>query len=168
MNSMNILIQLLAIVALGIWFFSYHFESRKTILLVQLLSFLFWITHFVLIGAYTGSALAGVAALRLALFSFKTKNNWISKPVVMWLFVLLLGVSTYFTFNSYWSIAAFVGGVFAIIASWQFDTNKIRLLFIPSHLSWILYDLFSGSIGGAISEGVLCASAIVSLLRKKG
>lgn len=164
---MNIFIQLLAIVALGIWFFSYHFSSRKTILLVQLLSFVFWITHFILIEAYTGAALAGVAALRLALFSFKTNTNWIGKPIVMWLFILLFGLSTYLTFESYWGIAAFVGGVFAIIASWQLDTNKIRKLFIPSHLSWIVYDIFSGSIGGAISEGVLCLSAIISLLRKK-
>lgn len=164
---MDVLIQFLAIVALGIWFFSYHFKSRKTILLVQLLSFIFWITHFVLIGAYTGAALAGVAALRLALFSFKTEINWVGKPIVMWFFIFLLGISTYLTFESYWSIAAFIGGVFAIIASWQFDTSKIRILFIPSHLSWILYDIFSGSVGGAIAEGVLCLSAIISLLRRK-
>ncbi|MFA7193860.1 MAG: YgjV family protein [Candidatus Paceibacterota bacterium] len=164
---MAILIQLLAIIALGIWFSSYHFNSRKTILLVQLLSFVFWITHFILIEAYTGAALASVAALRLALFSFKTNTNWIGKPIVMWLFILLLGISTYFTLESLWGIAAFVGGVFAIVASWQLNTKKMRVLFIPSHLSWILYDIFSGSIGGAVAEGILCLSAIISLLRKR-
>ena len=164
---MYILIQLLAIAALGIWFVSYHFKSRKTILLVQLLSFIFWITHFILIEAYTGAALSSIAAVRLALFSFKTNANWIGKPIVMRSFVALLGLATYFTFESYWSIAAFMGGVFAIIASWQIDTDRIRILFIPSHLCWILYDIFSGSIGGAISEGALCLSAIISLIKKK-
>jgi hypothetical protein len=163
----NIFIQLLAIIALVIWASSYHFKSRRGILLFQLLSFIFWIAHFILLGAITGAVLSTIAAIRLALFSFKTETNWISKPIVMYFFVVLLVVSTAVTYSAYWSIFALIGGIFAIIASWQNDKNRIRILFIPSHLFWILYDVLAGSYGGAISEAVLGVSALWSFLKKE-
>ncbi|MFA6476605.1 MAG: YgjV family protein [Candidatus Paceibacterota bacterium] len=160
-------IQFLAIIALVVWASSYHFKERKTILLVQLASFVFWIIHFILISAYTGAALAGVAALRLAFFSFKKKNNWTSKPIVAWAFLGLLLISTALTYSTYWALFALIGGIFALVASWQDNQNRIRLLFIPSHLSWIVYDIFAGSYGGAISEALLGVSALVSFFRAK-
>lgn len=162
----QLLIQSLAIIALIIWGTSYHFKYRKTILLVQLASFVFWIIHFLFLGATTGAVLAGVAALRLAVFSFKTKNNWIDSSFVKWFFILLLITSTYFTFSSYSALFALIGGIFAVLASWQYDENSIRKLFIPSHIGWIIYDIFIGSYGGAISEGILGISALISLVRK--
>ncbi|MEK6927981.1 MAG: YgjV family protein [Nanoarchaeota archaeon] len=163
----QIFVQSLAIIALLIWVSSYHFKERKSILLVQLASFLFWITHFLLLEAYTGAALAVVAALRLAVFSFKKKNNWINKPIIFWAFICILVIATILTFSNYWVIFALIGGIFAIIASWQDKQNKIRKLFIPSHIFWIIYDVFAGSYGGAISEAVLGLSAIFSLFRKE-
>ncbi|MDD5193991.1 MAG: YgjV family protein [Candidatus Nanoarchaeia archaeon] len=163
---LQIFIQALAILGLVIWAASYHFKKRKNILLIQLSSFVFWIAHFILLEAYTGAALATVAALRLAIFSFKKKNNWISKPLVFWSFIGLLIISTILTFSTFWSLFALAGGIFAIIASWQENQNRIRMLFIPSHLSWIIYDLLVGSYGGALSEAILGISAIISLRKK--
>ncbi len=159
-------IQSLAIFGLLIWAVSYHFKARRNILLVQLISFVFWILHFILLGAYTGAALAAVAALRLAVFSFKKKENWISKPWVLWAFIFALVLSTIVTFSTFWGIFALAGGIFATLACWQYDQNKIRQLFIPSHACWIVYDLLVGSYGGAISEAILGLSTISSLLRK--
>ena len=163
----QILIQILAVIGLIVWTTSYHFKDRKSILLVQLLSFVFWIAHFVLLGAVTGAVLSSIAAIRVGVFYFKTKNNWIGKPIVAWFFTLVLVIATYFTLTTYWAIFALIGGIFAVIASAQDKENRIRLLFIPSHLSWALYDIFIGSYGGAVSEGLLSLSALVSLLKKK-
>jgi hypothetical protein len=163
----QIFVQSLAIIALIIWTFSYHFKERKPILVVQLLSVFFWITHFILLGAFTGAALSVVAAIRLFVFSFKKKGNWTINPLVFWLFIVALLIPTLLTFNAYYAIFAFIGGIFATIASWQNKQNNIRVLFIPSHLSWIVYDLFAGSYGGAISETILGISALISLFSKK-
>lgn len=163
----QIFIQSLAIIALGIWTISYHFKTRKIILLVQLASFVFWITHFVLLDATAGAVLATIAAVRLALFSYKTKSNWIGNPIISWLFIILSIIATYITATAYWAAFALVGGIFAIIASGQENENKIRLLFIPSHIGWVIYDIFAGSYGGAISEAILGLSALVSLLKNK-
>lgn len=161
-----IFVQSLAIIALLIWAASYHFKKRKSILLVQLASFVFWVTHFVLLGAYTGAALSLVAALRLAVFSFKKKDNWVSKPIVLWVFIGIMIIATLIVSSSLLGIFALIGGIFATVACWQYDPKKIRFLFIFSHISWIIYDLFVGSYGGAISEAVLGISTISSLLRK--
>lgn len=163
----QIFIQSLAIIALIIWGSSYHFKKRKSILIIQLISFIFWVSHFILLGAYTGAALSAIAALRLGFFSFKKKGNWTSSPFVLFGFIGLVTVFTIFTFSAYWVIFALIGSIFAIIASWQYSQNKIRILFLPSHASWIIYDLFAGSYGGAISEAVLGVSALVSFLRNR-
>ena len=163
----QIFVQSLAIVALIIWAFSYHFKERRSILLVQLTSQIFWITHFILLDAYTGAALATVAAFRLAVFSFKKKDNWVNSPFTFWAFIGLLVISTALTLSSYWGFLALAGGIFAIIASWQNKQNNIRVLSIPSHICWIIYDIFAGSYGGALSEVILGISAIFSLIRKK-
>lgn len=160
-------VQSLAILGLLVWTISYHFNNRKTILLVQLASFVFWILHFVLLGAMVGAVLSAIAAIRLALFSFKTKNNWIGSPFVMAFFIIVSIVGTYLTFVGYWSVFALIGGIFAIVASGQDNENRIRKLFIPSHISWIVYDIFAGSYGGALSEGILAISAIVSLYKNR-
>lgn len=164
---MDLFIQSLAILGLIIWGISYHFKNRKTILLVQLISFIFWITHFTLLGAQTGAVVASIAAIRLALFSFKKQNNWISKQYVLYFFIILLVIFTYLTYSSYYSLFALVGGILAIIASWQIDTQKIRAYFIPSHISWIIYDLFVGSYGGALAEAILGISSIISISQNK-
>ncbi len=135
----QIFIQSLALLGLLVWTVSYHFKDRKTILLVQLASFIFWILHFVLLGALAGVALSTIAAIRLALFSFKTKNNWIGKQWVMWFFIVISIIATYVTSIGYWGIFALIGGIFAIIASGQTDEDKIRKLFIPSHVGWIVW-----------------------------
>lgn len=163
----QIFIQLLAIIALIIWSSSYHFKDRRTILLVQLISFIFWIIHFVLIGAITGMVISIIAAIRLFVFSFKTKDNWIANPLVSWFFIIISIIFTYFTMTAYWAVFALLGGILAIIASIQDDENKIRIFFIPSHIMWVVYDIFAGSYGGAISEGVLGLSAFISLFKKK-
>jgi len=162
----QIFIQSLAIVALIIWVSSYHFKTRKSILLVQLISFIFLIAHFVCLGVYTGAFLVTIAVLRLAVFSFKKQDNWISKPIVFWVFISMLVVATLLTLTTYWALFALAGGIFATVASWQYNQTKIRILFIPGHILWIIYDVIVGAYGAAITEAVLCVSAILSLLRK--
>lgn len=163
----QILIQSLAVLGLTIWATSYHFQSRKKILLVQLVSFIFWISHFILLGAIVGAIVSSIAAIRLFVFAFKKKDNWISHPSVPVFFVIVSVFATYITATTYLAVFALIGGVFAIIASAQNEENKIRKLFIPSHISWIIYDLSVGSYGGALSEAILGMSALISLFKKK-
>lgn len=163
---LQIFIHSLAIFALIVWASSYHFKERKIILLVQLLSFLFWIAHFILLGAYTGAILCSIGALRLFTFSLKRKNHWSSNYSLIYFFISILLISTIATFTTPWAIFAFLGGAISVIASWQDDQDKLRLFFIPTHVCWFIYDLAVGSYGGAFSEMILGISAIISLLRK--
>lgn len=162
-----LIVQSLAILGLIIWAVSYHFSSRKKILLIQLCSFIFFITHFILLNAYTGAVVAFIAALRLLAFSFRKKNNWIDHPIVPVLFIIITAIFTFITAENFWAIFAFIGGVIAILASFVLDEDKIRRYFVPSHISWIIYDIAVGSYGGAISEFILMLSALSSLFKYK-
>jgi hypothetical protein len=163
----QILIQGLAVIAMIIWTTSYHFKSRKTILLVQLSSVVFLCIHFFLLEAVIGLAISSIAAIRLVLFAYKQRYKWISHPAVPSFFIILTIIVTYLTATVYWAIFALIGGIMAIIASFQNEEDRVRKLFIPSHISWIIYDLSVGSYGGVLFEIVPCISAWISLSEKK-
>ena len=163
----QIFIQSLAIFALLAWGVSYQFKDRKNILLSQLIGSLFYVVHYFLLGATTGAFISILVVLRLGIFYFKKKGNWVDSPIVLWLFLILSLIATILTFTAYWAVFAFIGSVLAITATWQEKPTTIRRLFIPCHLSWITYNVFARSYGGVIAESVFLVSTIISLYRKE-
>lgn len=161
-----IAIQVIPLVAVALWTIAYQLKSRKHILVMQMAACVFWTAHFALLEATAGTFFSGFTALRFLLFSQKTKSNWISSPIVLWAVLAIQAVYTVCTIKTPWEIFVLLGVTLGTIAAWQDNPRKIRMLFVPAHFLWITYDVFVGSWGGAISEGILAASTLVALLRK--
>jgi membrane-bound ClpP family serine protease len=163
----NLLIQLIALFTLAAFAGSFQSKARKEILLWQMLSMAFWIIHYSLLGAWTGTFLVFTNGMITLLFLYKNKNQWASRP---WVLYLALGVSilvTIFTWNNFYSIFALAGIMSMVLGKWQDDTKKIKLIGILACLFWILYDIFVGSWGGIIAEIVIMLSATIGLIRSK-
>ena len=70
---MKILGEALGFLAVVIGFFVFQQHDRKKILRVRLVCDVLWVTHFGLLGAFSGMAISIVAALRAITFSFPLK-----------------------------------------------------------------------------------------------
>ena len=165
MNS-DILIQLVAIIALISFAGSFHSKTRKEILLWQILSLFFWVTHYSLLGAWTGALLACINGVVTVIFLFKDTRKWLASSFVLYLGLLAVIIGTIFTWQGYYSLFALFGVMAIIISKWQDVPNRIKLIAILASIFWIIYDVFVGSWGGIVTEVVIILSVLVSLLDK--
>ncbi|MEK6918695.1 MAG: YgjV family protein [Nanoarchaeota archaeon] len=167
MDYNNLLIQSLAIIALGLFAISYHAKARWKILLFQAIALLFWITHFLLLSAWTGASMNIINIFVITLLIFKTKKKWIRSNITLYSIILVFIIATIITWQGYYSIFALLGIIFMTIARWQDKTINIRYLALLGGLLWIIYDLFAGAYGSVIAELVIGTSIIISIYRNK-
>ncbi len=166
MDSYPLLIQSIAIIALGLFSFSFHTKTRKGILSFQLFSFIAWFVHFYLLGAWTGAVLIILNAIITIFFLYKDEKRWINNYIFLSVSILSLAIATLLTWQGYFSLFAFLALSAITLAKWQSKPSAIRKVSILASIFWITYDAFVGSYGGILSELVIIISIIYSLLRK--
>lgn len=105
-----------------------------------------------------------INAIITVFFLFKDKKRWINNNVFLSLVIGSLAVATVVTWQGYFSLFAFLGLLAITLAKWQINPIAIRKLSILASISWIIYDLYVGSYGGALSEVIIIISITYSLV----
>ena len=77
---MKLAAQILGVLALGENAFIFLSRKRERILQLKLLSDILWMGNYLLLGAYTGAALNGIAILRELVFLQRDCRRWFSSP----------------------------------------------------------------------------------------
>lgn len=165
MDLYQIFVQSIAIIALGLFSFSFHTKTRRGILLFQLVSFVAWFLHFYLLSAWTGAALIAVNAIITIFFLYKDDKKWINNYIFLSASIFFLALATFLTWQGYFSFFAFLALSSITLAKWQNNPDAIRKISILASLFWITYDAFVGSYGGIVSEVVIITSILFSLMR---
>ena len=122
----QIFLQSFAIIALGFFAFSFHTKTRSKILTFQLLSLVAYEIHFLLLSAYTGAVLIVLNALITIALIFKTKFALFRKKFFLILAFVALAIGTFFSWQAYYSLFAFLGVSLITLSKWQEHTKKIR------------------------------------------
>jgi len=158
-----VIIQGIGLVALVANLSVFQTNTRKHMLLLGLITCLFWAAHFYLLGAMTGSAMSLLAAGRFYVY-YRVKptkqNRWLS-----WLFVSLTALATALTWHGAMSLLPFVGTASLAIAFWQTKPKRIRRLALASSPPWIIYGVIVGSYPVIIAETLLLASNFIGQYR---
>lgn len=164
MNGLDVAIQLIGFIALALGAASFQPKLRRNILRFQLLSNIFWVTHFLLLGATTGAALNAAGAVRAYLFNkygrLKTRSCWLLVFIIS--LVLVLGVLTW---QGWLSLLPMAAMTIATIGFWQRDEQRIRLITLFGAPLWLIYNLLSGSYAGVTNELLVITSILVALWR---
>lgn len=165
MNKITILAQAVGILALITAVISFQQRDIKKLILCQLLSNITFGIHFAMIGAYTGSVLNIISALRAVVFYFKGKKAWASLPAWPWIFIGLFAVSTAFTWEGALSILPFLGcAVYTYSLNLKNASLARKFIWLSSPM-WLVYNAASGSVGGAVTEIINLFSIIIAVLR---
>ena len=77
---MKLAAQILGVLALGENAFIFLSRKRERILQLKLLSDILWMGNYLLLGAYTGAALNGIAILRELVFLQRDCRRWADAP----------------------------------------------------------------------------------------
>ena len=159
-----ILIQAVGLLGTVLFFLSYQCRRNQNLFRVQLLSYLCYTAHLLLLGAVTGGISYILNTVRS--FCLGSRHAFLKGK---WMCVILcaLQVATlYFTWGGWWSVLPVAANIASTVGGYTHNPRKIRVagMFINSPL-WIVYDIAVGSWAGVLDELVSEASMILSIVR---
>lgn len=167
MSVYLLFVQSLALVAVSFFVVSFHAKTRIKILVLQLVGLVIWVTHFVLLSAYTGAALLLVNALITLVLIFKKNIPPSARRIVLSASLGMLAIVTFITWEGFYSFFALLAVSAITIAKWQDIPQRLRVIAVFASLFWIVYDVFVSSYGGILAECLTLISILTSLLGKR-
>ena len=157
-------IQLIGVAGTLLFFLSYQCRSNRNLFRVQLLSYLFYTAHLLLLGAMTG----GVSYMINTLRSFCLGSRWkFAHSCAMCAIICAMQLAALaLTWSGWISILPVAANIAATLGGYTHNPRKIRIagMFVNSPL-WIVYDLCVGSWAGILDEAVTEGSMILSIIR---
>ena len=144
-----------------------HKNDKKLIIFNTLGNFTFSL-HFLLLGALPGAASEFIGGLRafLSLFLKEQKTG----RYISFIFILFYVVMMFVTVNTAIDTLPLLSGICITIALYFLSGIQMRLCFFISILLWMIYAIYTISVGGIILCSImLCTTSItiIRLLREK-
>ena len=157
-------IQTVGILGTVLFFLSYQCRKNQNLFRVQLVSYLCYTTHLLMLGAVTGGISYVLNTVRSFCLSssFAFLKSWWTCGIICALQVITL----YFTWDGWWSVLPVVANIAATVGGYTGNARNIRIagIFVNSPL-WIVYDIAVGSWAGIIDEIASEASMLLSVYR---
>ena len=162
---MEIIANIIGFAAMAISILSFQQHTRSKILLFQIVSTLLFVIQFLMLGGITGMALNAVACVRTVIYYFREEKTWAGKPFWPYLFMLISVGVTFLTWEGVMSLLPMIGLITTSVSTWIRKPLFIRLLNLPSSVSWIVYNALVNSYAGICTEIFAIISVAIGLLR---
>ena len=164
---MNYIAQIIGIISVILWIYSVQNKKQHKILFFQFLANLGYAIQYLLIKAYSASAMNLSSSLRSLIFSIKRKHK--KKISKLWLIfflisIIILGIITY---DGLLSLLPTIITIFYAISSWVKDVKVMRIVFILAAFGWIYYNIQVHAYAAIIGNVFEIISGFISLIRFK-
>lgn len=161
----SLLIQIIGLLATGCVLWSFQQKQRSHILLWLILGQILFALHFGWLGAFTASAANIIAIVRGIVFYFKPSRLWAKLTIWPYLFIGLIGISGYLTWQGWQS--ALVLGAMAIETTglWSNQPRTIRRVMLGIRPIYFTYSLLVGSYAGMLADVIFSISIIIGMMR---
>ena len=160
-----IIVQILGVMTLIVFVVSLQQRKKETYLLLQTAGTLLYIVQYLLTSKFTGAILFAIVAIRGIVFYFYKKKGLKPSPVVLIIFLIVLSVSTFFSWQNILSIIPFIATAAKTWSTWQDDMKWIRKTSLLSQSSMIIYNLVAAMYTGALTEACNLTSTIIAIWR---
>lgn len=163
-NTTFLIYQSIGFIGTVLFFISFQCKNNKNLFRVQFLSYVFYTTHLILLGALTGGVSYVINAVRS--FCLGSKNKFANSKWMCVIICCLQLAALVFTWSGFISLLPVAANIASTIGGYTRNGRKIRIagMFINSPL-WIVYNIIVGSWAGILDEVVSEASMIVSIIR---
>ncbi|MBF0377816.1 MAG: YgjV family protein [Desulfamplus sp.] len=151
--------QILIAIAICVDIISFQFKERNKILVCLVISTVLISSHFMLLGYWTAALLGLISVARYLSGMFTTSNR------IMWLFLIIILVTTISSFEGLLSIVGSLGTIFTTIAAFRNDDKRLRQFMFIGTMIWIIHNYFAGSPGAVIMEIIFIISNFVGYFR---
>ena len=164
-GTKEIIAQVIGFVAMTIFVFSFQQKTRKGILMLQLVSEIFWVLHYGLIGAYTGMALNILGVVRCYVYASRETKKWADKKYIPALFFAASIVTGILSWESAASLLPMAAVCMTSFVLWSKKADVVRALSYPGCVCWLIFNFISGSYAGVLTELFNLGSITVGILR---
>lgn len=152
--------QILASVTLICDLVSWQFKERNKILSCFIIGSAFYGAHFLILGAWTGAALAALAVARFVVAIKKPGNKRF-----LYFFLTLTILITAATYQSWVSLLAGLGTFLGTIGSFQEKDRGLRLFLMVATASWIAHNIIVWTPVGILLESGFLVSNLIGYWR---
>lgn len=142
----------------------YQQRTRPRLLICKAISDALWITHYLLLGAYTGAAVTGVALVRELLFFKTDRKSKLGKLALMCFLCISIGCSV-LTWSTWFSVFALLGSLMSIVSFWVGEPKLSRRLVYPISACMLTYGVSNGSVAVLINEILVMLSSTYQILK---
>lgn len=152
----------------GVLFFlvSYQVRSTQRLFVLQTLGCLAFCLQFALLGAYGGCLSLAITIARNTILTRYRDSSLVRWKGWAAVFSALCLVSALATWGGPVSLLPVVGTSAGTAACWTNNARTIRLANLAVNCPcMLLYDIFAGSWGGVLNEGLTMAAILVSIIR---
>lgn len=161
---MNLIGQLIGVVAMVLCFLIYQQKERRQMIFVKMLADSAFMLHYILLGAYSGAAIC-VTSITRAIVFLNPEKKWANKRVWVPIFFAMSLFMAYLVWKDAFSICPLIASVISIISFSQNKPKISRILAFPVSVSLLIYDFHIVSLAGIINESALIISSIIGILR---
>ena len=161
---MEILIQVIGIIAMIVGAISLAQKNTKTVIVIQIISTGLFGIHYFLLGAYAGAALNILSLLRNLVIRQKHKK-WANPKIWYPVTVLAFAVAVFLSGDGLIGILPLAGCIFMSTGLYIDDGKIARRVIVCSSPCWLIYNIANKTIGGVAAEVINMCSLIYAFLR---
>lgn len=149
-------------------FLIYQQKSRKKILMCKLSADIFWILHYLSLGATAGIIPNFVGIFRELVFVNRNTKKWADTPLWVCLFITVNSILGIYSYEEWFDIVPIIASAFVTVSLWIDNPRLMKLISLPVSLAFFVYDLFVLSYVGMINESIAIVSIIIHFIKNKG
>lgn len=175
MSTIEIIAQIIGIVAMLFNIFSYQGKRQSTVIAMQLCGAALFAVNFLMLGSVIGGVLNIIGVVRAMVFYFKDKLKadrlpWLIGFIAVYIAVYALNFTVFgkepTAYNLVIELFPVVGMIALNIGYMHKNASDVRKCGLISSPSWLIYNIAVGSWGAIICEIVTLISIIVGIIRR--
>ena len=142
----------------------YQQKENQRMLVWKLISDLFWVLHYLALGANSVAVVTIVAIMRSIVLLCR-RYRWSQSRAWLAVFMVSSFVLSVLAYKDWTSLLTMFGSQACIVAYWIGRPKITRIVSMPVALMFLVNVTLNGSLWGMLCESFLLASAIIGFIR---
>lgn len=140
-------------------------KTKTKILSLLIIDSFCYCMQYLLLGALTGVFTNIIGLIRIIIFKYKRKINFLQNKIILYIIIALYIVIGIITYDKITSILPMLGAAIYTITLWNENVKNIRIGSLIMLFAYFVYNITVSAFVGALVEGLLLTSTILSIIK---
>lgn len=167
MTTIQIIAFAVGLLGMGANFMIFQQTTARRMRIWKLIGDTVWLVQNLLLGAYTGAIVFGIAILRGYIFLQQDKRRWARSRVWPVVFIGIAVASALLTWKNVWNVLPLIASVTSVLSFWIGRPKLSLTLCFPISMLMLIYDAYMHNWTGIVNECMSMTSALLNILRAR-